>query len=232
MQLTAPQFIYGSAVGDFGFRFLPGECRVCGGPLFEHRDFAPARRDRSMGKERKENWKMFGQEKAKKSGLVCPACLYLYYNSNDICRPQFGDPGLPLRGLLKIDRRGSGKFVLGIIATAEKFMVFDKDMRAELGEALCDPPDPPFVVMVSDERAGIQYGPWQSMVAMSKKQFPVYFAYNVDIHPKAIGNRTLVWVNPEAFRRMLKIASVLDSKDLPDSPDWMLAQACTKLTKN
>lgn len=234
--LTAPQFLYAIAkdVNENKLKFVNGKCRICGGKLFYHQNLSPCH-------YRDMTWLQEGLTRARDSDLVCPACRYLYGNSNLVVKPEFGDPGKPLAGLLRFDRRKAVNkekpiALAAIIASKNRgFQTFNKYEWAEFGKNLFNPPEPPFVALATEDKRGIQYGPWQSIIAMSKEMFPVYFSYNVEVsRGSTVVNSTLVWVRPTAFKKAVELVKkcLENGARIPDTPDWVLALKCaTEINK-
>lgn len=230
--LEPAQFLYTVAKNITDLTILDGYCRLCGGRLFEHQDDKPQLYKNVIGK----SWKQESLTKRKSSSYICPGCSYMFGNIGPKVKPENADPGKPMVGLLKADRRGplneKGKPVViaGIIASKSRgFEVFNKDRWVEFGEGLIDPPEPPFVVLATrDYKRGIQYGPWQSIIAMSKKTYPVFFNYTTRTKAGNTLNGTLIWISPATFKKAIGLAErCIERKiKLPDTPDWGLAHEC------
>jgi hypothetical protein len=186
---------------------VDGHCRLCGGQLFKYQESEPQLYGDVIG----STWKQEFLTRNKQSSYICPACSFIFGNISSRIKPENADPGKPVTGLLKTDRRGElneeGKprMLAAVIASRERgFQAFNVLKWAEFGENLINPPKPPFLVLAAtDIKKGIQYGPWQSIIALSRETYPVFFNYNVKTAGGDVLNSTLVWINQLHLKKRL-----------------------------
>ncbi|MFX4261283.1 hypothetical protein ACOBQJ_03665 [Pelotomaculum propionicicum] len=235
--LEPAQFLYTIAKPADKLDFVDGHCRLCGGQLFKYQESEPQLYGDVIG----DTWKQEFLTRNKQSSYICPACSFIFGNISSRVskyKPENQDLGKPLTGLFKTDRRGElneeGKprMLAAVIASRERgFQAFNILKWAEFGENLINPPKPPFLVLAAtDIKKGIQYGPWQSIIALSRETYPVFFNYNVKTAGAEVLNSTLVWINPATFKKAVELAKkCLERKiKIPNTPDWKLAQMCAQ----
>lgn len=242
--LTAPQFIYAAIRrNEDRIVFLPGTCRFCGGRLFRDDRYSPFPAD-----EKNFHMRVAGLAKDKGSPKMCPACRYIYANLNNTAGGNFREDPAAKEGVFKLlpEKKGA---VHGIVASKGGFVQYGD--WVEFGKALCDPPEPPFVAMATEDRGGFLYSVWKAVVACSRDFFPVCYVRSFKITEQSSASMAVTaWIDRKKFAQALALlaqykklrerqfnyrvrcaktgvkAKYIPAIDLPDAPDWQLAYRC------